>query len=225
MSATQANAKLEHIYRLYGELLSEVDREFDRVRNIFIDRMQCRKGCSSCCSQLFSISLIEAAYISRAVKGLDPPDREEMRAKARAYLAELTGAGVDETQSIEGHSRAISPSLDRQIGRHYIPCPALKDDACTIYNNRPIIARKYGIPLWNPKNPRVLQACELNFQAGEEINGEGLVEPQMDLEYRWLALKTGVLEELDLPEVTATVASAILFDYEAVLEDSIGQVS
>ena len=223
MSATQANAKLDGIYRLYSDLLLEVDREFDRVRNIFIDKMQCRKGCSSCCSQLFSVSLIEAAYISRGVKSLDPSSQEEMRGKARAYLAELTGVEVDESESIEAHSQAIAPALEKLAGRHHIPCPALKDDACTIYNHRPIIARKYGIPLWNPKNPRVLQACELNFEAGEEINGDGLVEPQMELDYRWLALKNGVLQDLDLPEVTATVASAILFDYEAVLERSITQ--
>ena len=223
MSATQANAKLDGIYRLYSDLLLEVDREFDRVRNIFIDKMQCRKGCSSCCSQLFSVSLIEAAYISRGVKSLDPSSQEEMRGKARAYLAELTGVEVDESESIEAHSQAIAPALEKLAGRHHIPCPALKDDACTIYNHRPIIARKYGIPLWNPKNPRVLQACELNFEAGEEINGDGLVEPQMELEYLWLALKNGVLQDLDLPEVTATVASAILFDYEAVLERSITQ--
>ena len=223
MSATQAKAKLESIYQLYGDLLAEVDREFDRVRNIFIDRMQCAKGCSSCCSQLFSISLIEAAYVSRGVKALDPSSQEDMRTKARTYLAELAGVEVDETEDIDAHSRAIAPALERLVGRHHIPCPALKDDACTIYNNRPIIARKYGIPLWNPKNPRVLQACELNFKAGEEINGDGLVEPQMELEYRWLALKNEVLQDLDLPEVTATVASAILFDYEAVLEESIAQ--
>ena len=214
---------LSEIYRVYAEMLAEVDQEFDRVRNIFIERMQCRKGCSSCCSQLFSISAIEAAYISRAVKQLDPEPREGMRRSARAYLAELTGDEVDETQSIEEHSVVVSAALDKYIGRRYIPCPALKDDACAVYSHRPIIARKYGIPLWNPKNPRVLQACELNFKAGEVIEGEGLVEPQMELEYRWLAFKTGVHEDLGLPDVVATVASAILFDYEALLEEKIGQ--
>ena len=89
---------LSNIYQEYRELLEDVDQEFNRVRDIFIERMQCRKGCSSCCSQLFSISAIEAAYISRAVKLLDPEAQEEMRQKARAYLAELTGTEVDETQ-------------------------------------------------------------------------------------------------------------------------------
>ena len=214
---------LAAIYRLYEQMLAEVDLEFNRVRDIFIDRMQCRKGCGSCCSQLFSISAIEAAYISRAVKELDPEDRKDMKEKARAYLSDLTGTEIYDTQSVEDHSQVVSAALDKLIGKRYIPCPALKDDACTIYSHRPIIARKYGIPLWNPKNPRVLQACELNFKAGEVIEGEGLVEPQMALEYRWLAFKTGVNQELNMPDVTATVASAILFDYEALLEEKISQ--
>ena len=213
--------ELSNIYRTYEELLSDVDHEFNRVREIFIDRMQCRKGCSSCCSQLFSISAIEAAYISRAIKELDPQARKLMRLKARAYLKEMIGTDVDETQSIEAHSRLVNDALNKLVGRHHIPCPALKDDACTIYSHRPIIARKYGIPLWNPKNPNILQACELNFKPGEVIEMEGLVEPQMDLAYRWLEFKTSVHQELDLPDVVATVASAILFDYEALLEDKI----
>jgi Fe-S-cluster containining protein len=209
--------ELSSIYRTYEELLADVEREFDRVRNIFIERMQCRKGCSSCCTQLFSISAIEAAYISKAVKALGPRERSEMRRKALAYLAELTGAEVDENQSIEDHSRLVRDTLDRLAGRRHIPCPALVDDACAIYSHRPIIARKFGIPLWNPKNPNVLQACELNFKPGEVIEAEGLVEPQVKLEYRWLELKNRVNEELGAPDVAATVASAIVYDYEEFL--------
>ncbi len=212
---------LSDIYKTYRELLADVEGEFERVSNIFADKMQCRKGCSSCCSQLFSISAIEAAYISNAVKQLEPEAREDMRQKARDYWAELLGGEVDESQTIEEHSRLVGPVLNALVGRHHIPCPALKDDACTIYSHRPIIARKFGIPLWNPKNPRVLQACELNFKPGEVIEGDGLVEPQMELEYRWLAFKTQVHQDFSIPDVVATVASAVLFDYEALLEEKI----
>ena len=221
MRELQGENMLEDIYRSYRSLQEDVGREFSRVSDIFADRMQCRKGCSMCCSQLFGISLIEAAYISRAVKQLEPAARHDLRRKAREYLAELTGLPIDETADIEGHSRVVGPALEKLSGRHHIPCPALENDACTIYDHRPIIARKWGIPLWNPRKPNVLQACELNFAPGEAIDGTGLVEPQMELEYRWLEFKTRVHGELDLPDVVATVASAVLFDYEAVLEEAI----
>ena len=212
---------LPGIYRTYEEMLSKVDQEFNRVRDIFIDRMQCRRGCSSCCSQLFSISAIEAAYISKALKELDPESRELMRRNALAYLEELTGAPVDQTQSIEDHSRVIEEVLERLVGRRHIPCPALKDDACSIYSHRPIMARKFGIPLWNPKKPNVLQACELNFKEGEVIEADGLVEPQILLEYQWMEFKSHTHQQLDLPQLVATVASAIVFDYEELLENRI----
>ena len=212
---------LSSIYRTYEELLSDVEQEFNRVRDIFIERMQCRRGCSSCCNQLFSISAIEAAYISKSVKALDPQAQKLMRQKALAYLKELTGTDVDESQTIEAHSQVVGDALNRLVGRYHIPCPALVDDACTIYSHRPIIARKFGIPLWNPKNPNSLQACELNFKPGEVIEAEGLVEPQVKLEYRWLEFKNRINQELSLPNVVATVASAIVFDYEEFLENNI----
>ena len=129
-----------------------------------------------------------------------------MRQKALAYLTELTGVEADETQTVEAHSQIVEDALNRLVGRHHIPCPALKDDSCSIYSHRPVIARKFRIPLWNPKNPKVLQACQLNFKAGEVIEAEGLVEPQIVLEYQWLEFKTRIQQKLDLPRLVATVA-------------------
>ena len=68
----QMVAEIASIYRSYEELVSKVDQEFNRVRDIFSEKMQCRNACSSCCSQLFPISVVEAAYISRAMKELEP---------------------------------------------------------------------------------------------------------------------------------------------------------
>ena len=220
-AGTRMNTRLSQIYRTYEGLLTEVENEFDRVRNMFIDRMQCRKGCSSCCTQLFAISTVEAAYISKAVSELAPEERDQMRQRAREYLEELLGADFQENQSVEDHSRAVREAVGKLAGLRHIPCPALVNDACAIYSHRPVIARKWGIPLWNPNNPHVLQACELNFKPGEVIEGENLVEPQIALEYRWLEFKQGLQDELGLPDLVATVASAVVFDYQALLEGRI----
>ena len=107
---------VESIYGAYRELLSLVDEEFNRVRDMFIDRMQCRKGCSSCCHQLFPINAIEAAYISQGVRELEPDVQDGMRLRASAYLEELTGAEVDPDQTIEDHSR-VGGTGARQPGR------------------------------------------------------------------------------------------------------------
>ena len=59
----------------------------------------------------------------------------------------------------------------------------------------------------------------MNFKPGEVIEAEGVVEPQVALEYQWLEFKTRVEQELGLPKLVATVASAVVFDYHRFLED------
>ncbi len=199
----------EDTFKQYEQHLRAVDAEFRRVYQLFADRMQCRRGCSMCCSQMFSISLIEAAYISRAVKKLPEAERERLQAAARSYIAQakkLTGA--DESDGEE----SITPRPGLRL-----PCPSLRGDACTIYNARPIICRKWGIPLFNPKRPTELQACELNFRAGEEVDVDGLLEPQVALLEDWVELKGRARRSLNYPKRTATIAEAIAFDYEEIL--------
>ncbi len=191
------------VFEAYLEHVADVDREFRRVADRFSERMQCRKGCSMCCSQMFSISLIEAAYISRAVKVLPDDERERLRAAARDYLARAP-VTADGQETI----------LPRPGVR--LPCPALKDDSCSIYGARPIICHKWGIPVFNPAKPLELQACELNFRPGEAVDVDGLLEPQVALLEDWVELRN----RANAPRETATVAEAILFDYEVRLSDA-----
>ena len=169
-----------------------------------------------CCSQVFSISLIEAAYISRKVKALPDDERERLRAAARDYVARFRELyGGDETGDGE---ETITPRPGMRL-----QCPALKDDACSIYDARPLICRKWGIPLFNPGKPMELQACELNFRPGEEVDVEGMIEPQVALLEQWVELKGRALGDVKQNNVTATVAEAILHDYEEILLSRAGK--
>jgi Fe-S-cluster containining protein len=200
----------EELFQSYERHVAAVDAEFRRVFARFAERMQCRRGCSQCCSQMFSISLLEAAYISRAVKAMPESERARLREAARSYVArakELTGHG-QESEAEE----TITPRPGLRL-----PCPALRGDACSIYHARPIICRKWGIPIFNPKRPLELQACELNFRPGEEVDVEGLIEPQVTLLEEWVELKDKAKRALNYPGRTATVAEAILLDFEEIL--------
>jgi hypothetical protein len=95
-----------------------------------------------------------------------------------------------------------------------LACPALVGDACSIYEARPIICRKWGIPIFNPAKPAELQACELNFKPGEEVEIEGLIEPQVALLEEWVELKGLAKRSLGLPQTRSTVAEAILDDFD-----------
>jgi Fe-S-cluster containining protein len=202
--------QLLKLYRSYEEHAADVEAEFRRVAARFSDRMQCRRGCSMCCGQMFAISAIEAAYVSRAVKALPAPRREALRGAARDYVAAAARLGVARTGDDGEDSVAPRPGVR-------LTCPALVDDACSIYEARPLICRRWGIPLFDPRRPEALHACELNFRPGEEIDAGGLLDPQVALLETWVALKARVRDELGQPRIRTTVAEAILNDYDTML--------
>jgi Fe-S-cluster containining protein len=201
---------MARIIPLFEAHAAEWDAEFRRVRNEFAGRMQCRRGCSTCCSQMFSISALEGAVIANAMARLPPSDRDELRRAARAYVDEATARGLSDPG-------ALGESIVPRTGVR-LTCPALRDGACAIYEARPLICRKWGIPLFDPSTPDRLLACELNFQAGESIDAAHLVGRQSALLERWVSVKADAAGELPPPQRTCTVAEAILADHLAHAE-------
>ena len=197
----------DDISSAYERHVSAVDAEFRRVYRKFADRMQCGRGCSMCCSQMFSISSIEAGYITKAIKAMPAAQQDSLRASARQYVVDARKLiGKDEDPNEED---AITPRPGLRL-----PCPALVGDACSIYEARPIICRKWGIPIFNPAKPEELQACELNFKPGEEVDVEGLLEPQVALLEEWVELKALAGRSEGPPQTRSTVAEAVLGDFD-----------
>ncbi len=164
---------------------------------------------------MFRITLIDAAVVSQAVKKLDSETRKKMQEKARLYIKKR-GEMIRERagqMDLNYDSDEISTILLR------LPCPALSEDgACGIYESRPIVCRKFGMPIYDPKKPNELQTCELNFREVKEIDADRLIENQMKIYNHWMKIKTEVNETLNPEKRVATIAEAILFDYEEMLE-------
>lgn len=144
------------------------EKEFARNKQLHGDRIQCRRGCTDCCHHLFQITEIEAALVSTGVKELPSEERLAMEGRARQYLMDREKLLVD--RQIPNAWGSLPPPGLR------LACPALENGACQIYEHRPLICRKYGIPLYNPQKPDRLFACELNFRPGEEIDDPQLVQ-------------------------------------------------
>src|SRR5262245_34504494 len=66
------------IVEKYDDLGRRWEAEFARGRALYGDRLQCKKGCSDCCSQLFQITELEAMRIARHVFGLDADTRADL---------------------------------------------------------------------------------------------------------------------------------------------------
>jgi Fe-S-cluster containining protein len=197
-------------YETLSQISGEWDKEFDRNKAIYGEKIHCRKGCSECCSQMFQITELEAAYISRAVRMLAFDRQRQMKERARQYLHDredlLARHGVPDAWG----------SLPKPGLR--LPCPALEDGACTIYAHRPLICHKYGMPLYNPCRPDQLFACELNFKPGESLEVTELVQIQTGIWEHWADEQASYNARGGRrDEKPVTVARAILEDFETYL--------
>jgi hypothetical protein len=142
----------------------------DGVRPVvarYAAQVRCGPGCSDCCHQTFSVSAIEGALLREGLAALPASDRAEIRERAAAWQP------------------------DRRD-----PCPVLgADGRCRLYDHRPRICRKYGIPLWHPDRPPEVRCCPLNFRDMADIDPGLILDPQADWAADWIRLR----EELGLP--------------------------
>lgn len=183
--------------------------EFDRNRRLHGERIHCGPGCSACCHQLFQITEIEAAEVSTAVHALAPDSAASLRRRAQVYLADRANLiAVTNPDALPEAWGSLPPPGAR------LACPALVDGICSIYDHRPIICRKFGMPLWNPDRPGRVYACELNFSPGDEIEDGQLIQIQTGLHNAWKALQSEYNDAGGYRDPNPiTVARAILEDF------------
>jgi Fe-S-cluster containining protein len=190
----------------YRAICNGYNAEFERNRALHGERIQCRPGCCDCCHQLFQITEIEAAEVSRAVSQMDPVGRSPLIVRAQQYL----------TERAELVARLGEPEAWGSLPppRARLACPALQDGRCLIYEHRPLICRKFGMPLWNPDRPGRVYACEKNFREGEEIADGELIQIQTQLHQAWKQFQADYNAQGGYRDARPwTVARAIVEDF------------
>lgn len=200
-------------FESYLSIVSLVDEEFRRNLKQYGERIHCGRGCTDCCHHLFQITEPEAAYVSRAVKALPEAQQLKLRARASRYLKDREQ--LLKTKAVPDAWGSLPPPGSR------LACPALEDGACTIYDHRPLICHKFGMPIFNPRKPDRIFACELNFQPGEELEVPELVQIQTEIHNQWehVQAKYNTRGGRRDPH-PITVARAILEDFEDYLPAS-----
>ena len=197
-------------YAVLRTTAAEWEAEFARQKAHYGSKIQCRLGCTDCCHHLFRITELEAAYISNGIKGLAPDARRRLEERARRYHRERERLLAD--NAVPDAWGTLPPPGMR------LACPALEDGACQIYTHRPVVCRKYGIPLYQPEKPGRLFGCELNFKPGEEIEDSQLVQIQTSIHDRWAEIQAEFNRRGGRRDPKPiTVARAILEDFEPYL--------
>ena len=104
----------------------------------------CRKGCSACCRQLVPVSHPEARSLFALVDSFPEPRKLATLERFRAARERLAKTNIPE-QVLSGSFRSREALTDLGLGyfRLGIPCPFLEEDACSIYEHRPVKCREY----------------------------------------------------------------------------------
>jgi Fe-S-cluster containining protein len=167
----------------FFDITNLIQHEFSRNVAMYGDKIKCSRGCSECCSQIFGITMLDGFIIKEHINSLPPARQYELKAKATEYI-----------------KREFSPSADydpKKDSLPPLPCPALGSEGeCTIYEARPVICRRFGMPIYDYKNPVKVHACHLNFNDGEEIIDDELIKNQTEIGMKWDELKTTYLDSL-----------------------------
>jgi Fe-S-cluster containining protein len=209
----------------FFDISSLIQSEFDRNLELYGEKIQCRRGCSKCCSQIFRITQLDGWMIGEHIRSLPKERRAELKKKAREYIEALPFAKgeypQDEGVMDSDHPGSSShPSLIKEGSysadnpSNGLPCPALGSEGeCTIYEARPVICRRFGMPIYDYKNPDNVHACDLNFSDGDEITDTELIPNQTIIGRKWDELKDEFIESLDTSDkfnkVYTTIADAI----------------
>jgi len=125
------------------------------------EHIRCAPGCGDCCHQSFRVSALEGELLREGLAALAPAVRDDILARAAAWQPERR-----------------------------MPCPVLDEQArCRLYDHRPRICRKYGIPLWHPDRPHEVRTCALNFRGVADIDADAILEPQAEWARDWIRLR------------------------------------
>jgi len=101
----------------------------------------CAKGCSACCSYLTPLPVPEAHLLREEIAAM--PSLEQMRIIEACISVARHMAGEPAEIPPSHHSEpppSNSSGWNLDLG---LPCPFLRNDLCTIYENRPLVCREY----------------------------------------------------------------------------------
>ena len=130
----------------YKAIVTMADEVFEKVQKEFPDGVTCKIKCADCCHALFDITLIEAIYINDRVNELIK-GKEKERLLERSNQADRKVFKIKRKAYKDKQAGKNDMKILVEMAAERVRCPLLNDeDLCSLYENRPITCRLYGIP-------------------------------------------------------------------------------
>ncbi len=118
------------MFENYETFLAVLDKKLKQFFEQQKEYVCCKRGCSFCCEEgCYPASNIEYLYIKSAMDRLDKDLQERIK---------------DEIKRLKEQKEK-----ERGDKKWLYKCPFLIDNVCSVYNNRLIVCRTFGIPYFN----------------------------------------------------------------------------
>lgn len=107
--------------------------------------ISCRKGCSACCKRLYvEVTEAEAYRLQDTIGALRDDHRRRVDARFAEIRKRVLKAGLyDEMLRTNLEEGDIRERLSLAFYEQNLACPFLEQDACSIYEERPLACREY----------------------------------------------------------------------------------
>ncbi|MEG2234049.1 MAG: SEC-C metal-binding domain-containing protein [Oscillospiraceae bacterium] len=120
----------------------------------------CNKGCSSCCSEYFYVSLLEYIYIKHSLLKNNPQLFASLCQKAKIQLERMKTYSKPEYDKLSSKSTDSSIFEDKLNISRFEPCIFLSvNGSCEVYQARPFICRLYGCTIEHNICEKIRHAC------------------------------------------------------------------
>jgi Fe-S-cluster containining protein len=201
----------EHFVK-YEALVHMVDAVFERVKNEYPKEVFCREKCSDCCYAIFDLTLIEALYLNdRFLKKFSGFAKNDIIQIADKTDRVLTKMKRDAFKKVKNGASELE--IVGEMSQERVRCPLLgADNLCSMYENRPITCRVYGIPTSTSGESHICGRTNFN-------QGEAYPTLNMDKIYTQLQLLSAQLvkdintEKVKMHEMLIPVSMAIVTDF------------
>jgi Fe-S-cluster containining protein len=118
--------------------------------------ISCKKGCTACCYHMIGLAEFETYHITEIIEGMPEPQQSEVKERIKKALAHFTETGwIERFENCADYSNKESLEVFLDYFKEGVPCPFLVDEACSIYDDRPLMCREYLVtsPAENCSNP------------------------------------------------------------------------
>jgi len=160
------------------------------------DKLACQKGCFYCCHVMVEVTVPEVLAVAQYI-------REKFTQEEQEHVMRSIEGGIKATEGMTRKERFV----------FRVPCPLLKDGACSVYEIRPVTCRAWHSfdvegcksDFEHPGSPHIIPINEVALRAGLHVEaGLGIALRSQRLDSRGIEFIRGLKIALEDPSLVST---------------------